>query len=48
MEEKRYCPECCCNTLQAAVPSDPDCIDAPLVWMCTNCLELVDIVDELE
>ena len=46
MEEKRYCPECCTETLQASVPLFPDEIDGTQVWMCTICLEEIDIVEE--
>jgi len=46
MEENRYCPECCWDTLHAAVDLFPDEVDSPLVWMCTVCLEENSLVDE--
>lgn len=46
MEEKRYCPECCTETMQGACALFPDEVDSPLVWVCSVCNEEVDIKDE--
>lgn len=46
MEEKRYCPECCTETMQGACALFPDEVDSPLVWVCSACNEEVDIKNE--
>lgn len=46
MEEKRYCPNCNMETMQATTPYDPDDPDSGEVWLCSNCREIVDVVKQ--
>ncbi len=45
MEEERYCPECGHLTMQAPSLYDPDDETAGEVWVCSQCGECVDIVE---
>ena len=45
-EQKRYCPECCTETLQTLELSDPDDEYSFDVWVCSVCKEEVDLQDK--
>lgn len=46
MEEKRYCPSCATETIQAPAFLDPDDPEAGEAWCCSVCLEMIDIIPE--
>jgi hypothetical protein len=46
MEEERFCPNCMTKTMQAQADYDPDDPDIGKVWVCSQCLENVDIVED--
>ncbi len=46
MEKERFCPYCMTKTMQAPAYYDPDNPDVGQVWVCSQCLESVDIVED--
>ena len=45
MEKVKYCPCCGENTMQGIADYDPDDPDSGQIWICSQCGEAVDIVE---
>jgi len=46
-EEIRFCPNCMTETMQGQAYYNPDEPDEGTVWVCSQCLETVDIVSHI-
>ena len=45
-EEIRFCPNCGEMTMQGPCYLNPDEPDEGMAWCCSQCLELIDIIQQ--